>query len=513
MLAVKSQARTSCCVRSVLSTTAICKLPCRTFSRPTFAPHPLPDIKHIAQNPALYEQNCISRNYPSLASLPQRIAELRDENRALNGANKDKRQELREVEKKIQRKQRTGKDASNVENEDAQTSDIQQDVRRAQELKHDLATFESNVARNEQAIEEHALQLPNLSSVYTPDGSTPQVLDTVHNTPPHRLASLTKSHVQIGAELDILHFDQSATTSGWGWYFLSGAGALLEQALVQYTLSVLINRGWQLVSPPTMIYSHIAHACGFQPRDQSDEQQIYQIESSQRNSTRPDSASHVLAGTAEIPLAGMYADQILRADDLPLKIAAVSRCYRAEAGARGTDTKGLYRVHEFTKVEMFAWTPPALSDENFGTTAHASTPPSEQLFTDMLQIQRHILDHLGLNYRVLEMPSADLGASATRKHDIEVFFPSRRHRDQGWGEVTSASMCTDYQTRRLRTRLQLPGSQKLVFPHTLNGTAMAAPRILAALLECGWDEERRGVRVPEVLGQWMHGIDFVKVRE
>ncbi|KAI4258789.1 MAG: hypothetical protein L6R42_004907 [Xanthoria sp. 1 TBL-2021] len=133
-------------------------------------------------------------------------------------------------------------------------------------------------------------------------------------------------------------------------------------------------------------------------------------------------------------------------------------------------------------------------------------------FESMLAVQKEILQSLDLHCRILEMPSTDLGASASRKVDVEAFFPSRRAKDDGYGEVTSASICTDYQTRRLNTRLKLtsPGQTKTDFPYTVNGTALAVPRVLAALLENGWDEEKRAVKIPEVLHDWMHGIRTIK---
>jgi seryl-tRNA synthetase len=247
-----------------------------------------------------------------------------------------------------------------------------------------------------------------------------------------------------------------------------------------------------------LVYSHIASACGFQPRDQNGEQQIYAIEQSEKDKSKPQLA---LAGTAEIPLAGMKANQTIEDTQLPLKTVGVSRCYRAEAGARGADTKGLYRVHEFTKVEMFAWTLP----DNTGYDHFTSSNPgnSETIFEEMLSIQKEILEALGLHCRILEMPTTDLGASATRKRDIEAFFPSRRDKDEGWGEVTSTSMCTDYQSRRLHTRTRING--KLEFPHTLNGTALAVPRVLAAILENHWNEQDGTITIPEVLRPFMGG--------
>jgi seryl-tRNA synthetase len=371
----------------------------------------------------------------------------------------------------------------------------------AKKLKGELGAIEAQEAQLQEEIEGLAQDLPNLSSTHTPVGTEPEVVGYINKdmAPANRHTDLAwKSHVDIGQELGILDFSGSAQTSGWGWYFLVGDGALLEQALVQYALGVARRRGWKTVAPPSLVYSHISSACGFQPRDQNGEQQIYAIEQSVKDKSKPQLA---LAGTAEIPLAGMKANQTLDEAQLPLKTVGVSRCYRAEAGARGADTKGLYRVHEFTKVEMFAWSKPDNAGDDHFTASNAAN--SESIFEEMLSIQEEILQGLGLHCRILEMPTTDLGASATRKRDIEAFFPSRREKDEGWGEVTSTSMCTDYQSRRLHTRTRING--KLEFPHTLNGTALAVPRVLAAILENHWNEENRTVTIPEVLQKFMDG--------
>ena len=370
-------------------------------------------------------------------------------------------------------------------------------IEEAKALKTQLSAIEAQETQLQDEIESLAQDLPNLSSIHTPLGTEAEVVGYINKDT--ELPSAETSHVDIGQELGILDFSGSAQTSGWGFYFLIGDGAMLEQALIQYALSVARSKGWRPVAPPSLIYSHIASACGFQPRDQNGEQQIYAIEQSDKDKAKPQLA---LAGTAEIPLAGMKANQTMEETELPLKTVGVSRCYRAEAGSRGADTKGLYRVHEFTKVEMFAWTAPDnVSGDHF--TA-ANTSSSDTIFDEMLSIQHEILTSLGLHCRILEMPTTDLGASATRKRDIEAFFPSRK---EGWGEVTSASVCTDYQTRRLHTRVKINGKPE--FPHTVNGTALAVPRVLAAILETHWDAGERCVRVPEVLRSYMGGQDRI----
>jgi seryl-tRNA synthetase len=462
-------------------------------SKPSIAPKTTIDIKSIRQNPSLYEQNCIDRNYKAQSQNPARIVSLFEEWQA----HQREGRHLRERSNLLRRQLSNATSLqTSTDNEAADVAARSKDeiIAEARSLKEQLSKIEAAEAALTSEIDNLAVSIPNLTSDVTPRGDEPKLIGYINDHPEPASAPsdrVWRSHVHIGTELALLDFTSSATTSGWGWYYLLNEAALLEQALVQYSLSVAIKRGWGIVSPPSIVYSHIAGACGFQPRDQHGEMQIYGIAQSESDRGRKPEMS--LAATAEIPLAGMKASQTIEEGELPMKKVGVSRCYRAEAGARGVDTKGLYRVHEFTKVEMFAWTLP-------------STEAATAVFDEMVAIQTEILTALGLHCRILEMPSTDLGASATRKRDIEAFFPSRRAKDEGWGEVTSASVCTDYQSRRLATRVRMTSQGgRLDFPFTVNGTAMAVPRVLAAILENGWDEERMVVKIPEVLRPWMGG--------
>jgi seryl-tRNA synthetase len=453
------------------------------LTRPSVAPKLKVDIKHIRQNPALYEHNCLERNYKAHASYPARIISKHEEwyNFQLEGQGvrgRNNRVKLQLADPTIQDEERT------------------QLIDEARRLKEKISIIGSKESALISEIESLAAALCNLTSAETPRDNKPKTTSYI-NEPPHE--RVWRSHVHIGSELNLLNFSKAATTSGWGWYFLLNEAVTLEHALVQYAFSVVEKRGWGKISPPSMGYSHIAAGCGFQPRDQNGESQIYNIQQNPGDVGRKPGLS--LAGTAEIPLAGMEANQTLEEADLPIKRVGASRCFRAEAGARGVDTKGLYRVHEFTKVEMFAWSLPSISASN-------------EIFEEMLSIQIEILQSLGLYCRILEMPSTDLGASAFRKRDIEVLFPTRRPKDDGWGEVTSTSICTDYQTRRLATRVNMKSlGGKIAFPYTVNGTAMAVPRVLAAILEYGWDEQRKEVKIPKALWPWMNGVRVIARRE
>lgn len=547
-------------LRRAFTTTSPRRLPDSTnttTTRPPTGPKPAPKVRHIRENAELYSQNCMERNNPGLAEYPFRIRTLADEARDLQHALTEPRTKIKELEKAIAGSS-TGRKGGGEHHDALRVQ--------AKQLKDES---DGMMRRREECMEEiHrlALALPNLTSPDTPVGNQPRVVEYINYdplNPPDYITALAsssssssspspRSHVSIGADLDLIDFTSSATTSGWGWYYLINEGALLEQALVQYALAVALRRGWKPVSPPSLVYSYMAEACGFQPRDANDEQQIWSVEQSARDRER-NRPRRCLAGTAEIPLAAMLADRVVPATDLPIRHVGASRCYRAEAGARGVDTKGLYRVHEFTKVELFGWandyTPNDSTSTSTGTGSDSSsnaTDTATSLFTEMLAIQSEILTALDLPCRVLEMPSTDLGASASRKRDIETLFPSRLYSqtaaadssssssssdtdtdtdtdtppalsgsDRSWGEVTSASICTDYQSRRLNTRVDTGSSGGPKYsvgrvPHTVNGTALAVPRIIAALLENGWDDNAGGVVIPEVLRGYMGGLEIIR---
>ncbi|KAI9816076.1 MAG: Serine--tRNA ligase, mitochondrial [Thelocarpon impressellum] len=440
------------------------------------------DIKHIRKNAELYAQNCVDRNYASQRDDPYRIVGLHEKWQGVQRDARGLRERYNAVKEQLAR----------LSNGGGPQGEKQKLLGEGQRMKEELAAFEAQEEASISEMEELARKLPNLTSKETPIGSEARVVGQINE---HLEASASsRSHVEIGEKLQLVDFAAARSSSGYGWYYLLNEAALLEQALVQYALSVALRSGWRVVSPPSMVYGHMASACGFMPRDAHGETQIYSIHRGPDDLKKP---KHCLAGTAEIPLAAMKAGVVFDEAELPVKTVGVSRCFRAEAGARGLQSKGLYRVHEFTKVEMFAWT----------------SPSDSSTYDEMQDVQHAILRSLNLPCRVLEMPSRDLGGSALRKRDVEASFPSRASASnpRGWGEVTSASLCGEYQTRRLETRMRPAGKGKLAYPHTANGTALAVPRVLAALLENGWDEQRQMVRLPEALWPWM-GMEAIGPR-
>ncbi|KAL2759518.1 hypothetical protein ACRALDRAFT_2094286 [Sodiomyces alcalophilus JCM 7366] len=479
--------------RAITGSERVCRRLFTEYKRPSTAPKAMIDIKHIRENADMYEENCRRRNYQAQSKYPARIKQLFAQWLEFQRNNRTLRERSNLVRLHIANPASTHRDDSASSLKGLTREQLLEEARL---LKAQLADVEESEGRLMDEMQALAFSIPNLTSPETPDGKEPTVLSYINE---HHFDKFTssdrvwRSHVHIGSELGLLDFAAAGATSGWGWYYLLDEAAQLEQALIQYALTVATRHGWRQVSPPSLVYSHIATACGFQPRDQNDEQQIYAIAQAADDTDRG-KPELCLAGTSEIPLASMKANTTIDEASLPMKRVAVSRCYRAEAGARGASTKGLYRVHEFTKVELFAWTRPD-QDE------------AADVFNEMLDMQTEILESLDLSCRVLEMPGTDLGASAARKCDMEAFFPSRQDQDGGWGEVTSASICTDYQTRRLATRLKT--KDRLTFPWTVNGTALAVPRVLAAILENGWNEEDMTVRIPECLRPWMDGRDQI----
>ena len=466
------------------------------------APQPSIDKKSIRLHQMRHMENCQARNYRDLEDLPLRISE--------------DHAEWLETERELAEKKRRLNEIHRCLSSQKDLTPSQRDayIREAKNVK-DLPEI-TKQARLKNQIEAMAVQLPNLMSSHTPTSEAE--VKEVKEPPPELCGNAeVRDHVKIGQELNIIDFSSAATTSGWGFYFLLNEAEKLEQALVQYAKSVAQSYDYLPCSPPSLVYTDLGSACGFRPRDLHGEQQVYNVQQDDEaiKSKKPGLS---LAGTAEIPFAAMQTNTMMQSTDLPRRLVGSSRCYRAEAGARGKEARGLYRVHEFTKVEMFAWTLPGRETD---------------VFNEMINIQREIVSNLGLPFRRLEMPASDLGASAFRKQDIEVWFPSRgrvhetqvkNHDTQvtgsdesentggGWGEVTSTSICTDYQTRRLNTLVEFPpGSKhKTQYPSTVNGTAMAVPRILAAILECGWNAEDEAVHLPACLWPYMNGQNLIR---
>ncbi|HXK52962.1 MAG TPA: serine--tRNA ligase, partial [bacterium] len=286
-----------------------------------------------------------------------------------------------------------------------------------------------------------------------------------------------KDHVELGESLGIISFEDGAKVSGSQFYFLYGAGVLMELALVQYAFEKLSKAGFTPTLTPDLAKSRYYLGTGYAPR--GDEAQTYTIEGEDLG----------LIATAEVTLAGKHADEVLLLENLPLKYVGYSHCFRKEAGAYGKYSKGLYRVHQFTKVEMFIYCKPE---------------ESMQMHDYLLEMEESIYQGLGISYRVLKQCTGDLGAMAARKYDIEAWMPGRKD----YGEVTSTSNCTDYQARNLNIKYKLDtGGTEYV--HMLNGTAVATSRTIIAILE-NYQQADGSVLIPEVLKPYMNGLEVIR---
>lgn len=315
-------------------------------------------------------------------------------------------------------------------------------------------------------------QIPNMTHPDAPVGDASASREVGRGkTPVRNFDFPPKDHVEIAQSLDLIDFEAGARVTGHGFYFLKNEAVLLELALQRFAVDVLRHEGFVITTTPDLARNEILEGIGFLPR--GPETQIYSIENTDLS----------LIATAEITLGGYYAGQILEAEQLPIKMAGISHCFRTEAGAHGRATRGIYRVHQFTKVEMFAFTLPEQSD------------PMLEYFRS---IECRIFDDLGIPYRVIDTASGDLGGPAYRKYDLEAWMPGRGE----FGEVTSTSNCTDYQARRLGIRYRIKGERGTRFVHTLNGTAIAISRALIAILE-NYQQPDGSVTIPEVLRPYM----------
>jgi seryl-tRNA synthetase len=324
----------------------------------------------------------------------------------------------------------------------------------------------------------HDLQMhiPNLTHPAAPIGADDTANTEVSRgkTPVPNFGFKPRDHVELGKLHDMIDFESGARVAGAGFYFLRRDAVLLDLALQQFAVSLLLQRGFVPITTPDVAHTQILHGIGFMPR--GPETQIYSIENTDLN----------LVATAEITLGGMMADQVLDADQLPLKLVGLSHCFRTEAGAAGRASKGLYRVHQFTKVEMFAFTLPEQSDA---------------MHEELRQAECDLFDMLEIPYRVVDTATGDLGGPAYRKYDLEAWMPGRGEGGE-WGEVTSTSNCTDYQARRLNVRYKHKGEKGTAFVHTLNGTAIAISRAIIAIME-NYQQADGSIRVPKVLQPWI----------
>ncbi|MHC5035752.1 MAG: serine--tRNA ligase [Planctomycetota bacterium] len=412
------------------------------------------DLKFVREHPEVVRENCTHRRMPcdvdrilSLAArrsdLITRAETIRHDQKALGKMGKERTDP--EARAKLKEEGRALKEALTALTAELETveTDLDDEMRRVPNLSHpDAPVGEGEEANRE--IRRHG---------------QPRTFDF----PP-------KDHVALGKELDLIDLDSGTRVTGRSFYFLKREAVLLEMAMQRFALDLLMEEGFIPVSTPDLAKHEILDGIGFAPR--GPETQIYSVEGTDLG----------LIATAEITLGGLQAGQILTERELPLLFAGVSHCFRTEAGAHGRAAKGLYRVHQFSKTEMFAYTTPETSDA---------------MLERLLGIEERIFNAFEVPFRVVDTCTGELGGPAYRKYDLEAWMPGRG--DGGdWGEVTSTSNCTDYQARRLKVRFRPRDQKALRFVHTLNGTAVATSRALIAILE-NHQQADGSIRIPEAL--------------
>ncbi len=348
-----------------------------------------------------------------------------------------------------------------------QGEDAAEQMEAVQGLKERIERGKAELEKVEAELERLAAALPNLPDPDAPDGMTEEdavVLREVGTRPSFDFEP--RDHLDIGTELGLIDMESAARLSGSRFAYLKGDLVLLELALVRFALELVRGEGHEPVVPPVLVREEALYGTGFLPGDRD---QIYEVPKDEL----------FLVGTSEVSLAALHADQILDRAQLPLRYAGFSTCFRREAGAAGRDTRGIFRVHQFDKVEMFSFVEPS-----------QSAAEHERL----LAIEERILGELEIPYRVVNVAVGDLGAPAAKKYDCEAWIPSQdRYR-----ELTSCSNTTDYQARRLNSRYRPADNESAQPLHTLNGTAVAVGRTMIALIENRQDRDG-GFTLPKTL--------------
>jgi seryl-tRNA synthetase len=402
------------------------------------------DIKLIRADPDAVRAALARRG--STAGLDQVIA-LDERRRALIPELEQLRARRNAASEAIAQAKRAGQDAAEAIAEQREVG------AREKELGRELASVE-------QELQSTLAPLPNLPNPTAAPGPEDELVRTVGATA--ALGFQARDHLELAGEL--IDMDRAASLSGSRFAYLKGDLVMLELALVRWVLELLRGHGFEPVIPPVLVRERALYGTGFLP---DTEQQIYSLPEDEL----------FLVGTSEVALASLHDDDILDADRLPLRYAGFSPCFRREAGAAGRDTRGIFRVHQFDKVEMFSFVEPERSADEHER---------------ILAIEEQLLGELGLSYRVVNIAVNDLGNSAAKKYDCEVWLPSQ----QRYRELTSCSNTTDYQARRLNIRVRR--EKRVEMLHTLNGTAVAVGRTIIALLENGQREDA-SVALPEVL--------------
>lgn len=360
-------------------------------------------------------------------------------------------------------------------------------IKEMKTLGDQMAKLEGGLDKIEPKYQQLLRQVPNLTHPKVKVSSDEQDNPVIEQKyKPTKFAFTPLDHVQLAQKLDLIDFDRATKVSGAKFYYFKNELVLIELALARYTFDIVIKHGFIPLITPDLAKREILDDIGFNPRGQST--QIYNIENSDLS----------LIATAEITMGGYHKDEVIPASELPKKYVALSHCFRTEAGSYSKFSRGIFRVHQFTKVEMFQYTLPK---------------DSEQAHQEILDIEKEIFDGLQIPYRVIDHSTADLGSPSYRTFDLEAWMPGKPNKDGSmgdWAEITSTSNCTDYQSRALNIKYQDKTGQK-DYLHMLNGTAIVMTRPIIAILENNQQEDLT-IKIPDALVKYT-GFSEIKLKK
>jgi seryl-tRNA synthetase len=423
------------------------------------------DIKLIRENPQFVKDNLAKRGNPENEKMLNDLIGVDREWRQNLSKLNELRHERKLVTIEIAKLKKTGEDAADK-------------VEKAKTVDAEITVIEKQVTAQEEKTRGYLMHLPNLLDETVPFGKDEN--DNVQIRTwgkPAKFSFPAKNHIDLALNLDIVDVERAGKVAGSRFFFLKKQGVLLDMALMSFGIEELVKKDYQPVEPPYLMrrepYEGVTALGDFADV-------LYKIENEDL----------YLIATSEHPMAAMYMNEVFKEEDLPLKLAGISACFRKEAGAHGKDTRGIFRTHQFNKIEQFIFCTPE---------------QSWQLHEELLSNAENLVQKLGLPYRVVNVCTGDIGTVAAKKYDIEAWMPAQN----AYREVVSCSNCTDYQARRLNIRYrEKEGAPTKGFVHTLNSTAIATGRTIVALLE-NCQREDGAIAVPEALQKYMGSIEKI----
>jgi seryl-tRNA synthetase len=426
------------------------------------------DIKLIRENPELVRNNLMKRGDPENQRMLDELIDYdRKWRQGLTRLN-ELRHERRVVTTEIASLKKKGKDTN-------------KELAKAKAVDAEITTLEKQVNEPEEKVNYYLMRLPNLLHESVPTGK-----DESDNAPIRTWGKIpkinfhVKDHIDLGLSLDIMDIERAGKIAGARFFFLKGKGVLLDMALMSFALEEMVRKGYMPIEPPFLMrrkpYEGVVALSDF-------EDVLYKIENEDL----------YMIATSEHPMAAMFMDEVLKTEDLPIKLVGVSSNFRKEAGAHGKDTRGIFRTHQFNKIEQLIFCKPE---------------DSWKMHEELIQNAEELAQKLGLPYRVVNVCTGDIGTVAAKKYDIEAWMPAQN----AYRELGSCSNCTDYQARRLNIKYrEKEGEPPKGFVHTLNSTAIATGRTIVAILE-NYQQKDGSIIVPEVLRKYMGGINKIEVK-